>query len=248
MDREAVDCLQRTLASVLGPTPGMAVIHSSLIHLAPPSGLGREGVLAALAALVADGWTLAFPAFTFSFCRGVPFHLAASPSESGVLADWALTGLPGARRSRHPVYSFVAVGPSAEAILAAPAVTTSFGDDTPFAVFEAHDAVQVALGCGLNFFTQCHRYEQLASVPYRNFKTFTGQADWDDGRGFQTVSCRNFARDLQLGHRSDWAPLFARIRAAGGLTERTLWADSVYAASTAASRAAALALLWADPL
>ena len=51
------------LCAVLGREPGIAVIHSSLANLAPPSEFRQEDALYGLDRLIENGWTIALPAF-----------------------------------------------------------------------------------------------------------------------------------------------------------------------------------------
>ena len=89
------ETLFSALGAVLGNTPGVAVIHSSLAALAPPNPLAKWDALYAVEQLVRQGWTLVFPAFTFSFTRTGVFDREHTPSETGILADWVLEGMPG---------------------------------------------------------------------------------------------------------------------------------------------------------
>src|ERR1700732_1276577 len=131
--------LLTALRELLGTEPGLAVIHSSLADLGSRDAMNRWDVLYSLHCLIGYGWTGALPAFTFSFCGGRPFHHSKSPSEVGILADWLLADHPGAVRTPHPIYSFVVAGPKAESLVACPS-TTTFGDDSPFGLFERENA------------------------------------------------------------------------------------------------------------
>lgn len=236
---ELISLLRRILPS----SPGVVLVHSSLAKLMPPESVDKKNVLAAMAGLVDNGWTLAFPAFTFSFCHGKPFDLRSSASETGVLADWVLEMLPGAVRTRHPVYSFVVVGPRTKEIAACSA-RTSFGDDTPFAFFEQENAWQIALGNGVRDFTQCHRYEELANVPYRYWKEFSGQSDFGDGA--QIVTRRLFVLDLRLDAQRDWNIIFDKARSEGVLHEYPLWRGKVHIIKTDAIKRIVTAILTDD--
>ena len=57
----------KALENVLGVHPGWAVIHSSLAKLAPSKPIDKWDILFAVKELTNRGWTLAFPAFTFSY-------------------------------------------------------------------------------------------------------------------------------------------------------------------------------------
>jgi aminoglycoside N3'-acetyltransferase len=197
--------------AVLGPDPGIAVIHSSIANLAPPPEFRKWDVLYALDQLIAKGWTIALPAFTLSFCQGRSFHHRNSPSEVGLLADWLLDSRVDARRTPHPMYSFAVAGPAAERI-AACCSTTTFGDDSPFGLFDREDSTLVMLGCGWKYCTQYHRYEEEAKVPQRYFKEFIGRADLGDGLGEREIRATMFVRDLALNPQNDFTRAEARLR------------------------------------
>ncbi|MDR1613265.1 MAG: HAD-IIIC family phosphatase [Planctomycetota bacterium] len=242
--------LYEALRAILNRTdrPGrMVVVHSSFAGLMPPEDFSPQAVCRAFSKLVDEGWTFAFPAFTFSFCDGKAFHALESPSETGVLADWVLSNLSGAVRSRHPVYSFVAVGDESGKVASCPA-TTAFGDDSPFAAFERENALLVSLGGGCECFTQCHRYEELGQVPYRHYKKFTGVVDYADGNGRQAITKSVFVRDWRLNPQSGWHTLFQAIRARGGLTELPLWRGRTHAVQVGDVKKLALAMLNGDKL
>jgi len=236
--------LIEALRAVLPPEPGVAVIHSSLADLGGPGHLGRWDLLAALDRFVGEGWTICLPAFTFSFCRGQPFDEAASPSEVGVLADWAQAALPGARRTSHPIYSFVVAGPSTGALRALQAETT-FGAGSPFEFFEERQATVVMLGCDWKFCTQFHRYEELARVPYRLYKDFSGLAGSPTSQAI--VSARMFVRELRSNPQNDFSPAVEALRAGGAIATTTLWRGQVQATSVAALAEVCRRQLDADP-
>jgi len=239
------ETLFSALKTVLGDTPGVAVIHSSLAALLPPNPLAKWDALYAMDRLVSEGWTLVFPAFTFSFTRTGVYDREASPSETGVLADWVLQGIPAARRTDHPIYSFVVVGPHTDAIAACPSQTT-FGDTSPFALFEAQDAKVVMLGSGWTFCTPFHRYEELAQVPYRLFKDFDGKITRN---GVTTdVTAAMYVRDLDLAAENDWSRLVADLRSREAIHSAPLWRAQVEATTMSAIRDSAQALLAEDTM
>lgn len=222
----------KTLHGLLGEEPGVVVIHSSLADLAPPTGFSQWDFLYGLFCLIKNGWTVALPAFTFSFCDGRSFHHQKSNSEVGVLADWLLANHPDALRTRHPIYSFVAAGPAATRLLEC-ASTTTFGDDSPFGLFERENAALIMLGCPWRYATQFHRYEEKAAVPYRYFKQFSGRADMDDGNGERDVSAGMYARELAVYPINDFSPVVSRLRSEGLIRGASLWRGRVEATRVA---------------
>ena len=233
------------LLASLPNAPGIVVVHSSLVTLAPPNVLDKWDVLFAVDRLVRQGWTLVFPAFTFSFTSTGRFDVQHTPSETGVFADWVFQGLPSSLRTQHPIYSFVVIGPMSQEIAACPSKTT-FGNTSPFKVFEEHDARIVMLGAGWTYCTPFHRYEELAEVPYRYFKTFSGQLI---DRGISSnVNAAMYVRDLDLAAQNDWQPLVRHMQEQGSITEVPLWRGNILSANMSAIRFSAQTLLAADPL
>lgn len=212
------------IRDVLPARPGIAVIHSSLSALVAPAEFTRWDVLAALDALVRDGWTIALPAFTFSFCGGKAFDVAESPSEVGILADWALAGLGYAYRTPHPIYSFVTAGPCAQSLISRQALTT-FGEGSAFEFFEQENATIVMLGCDWKYCTQFHRYEELAAVGYRHFKDFAGRARFFESD--EAVAARMYVRDLKIDAENDFSPAVESLRERKAIATGQLWRGKI---------------------
>jgi FkbH-like protein len=222
------EIFKTALQRALPAEPGIAIIHSSLHDLGPPPDFYPWGALYALDALVREGWTVALPAFTLSFCRGVPFNASSSLSETGMLADAVLRHFPQAVRTPHPIYSFAALGSRAAEIAACPNGTT-FGDDSTFALFERESATVVMVGCSWEFNTQFHRYEEMAAVPYRYAKVFSGTADFGAGPRITEVSM--WVRDLAADPANDFSPAVRRLRDDGLIASESLWRGKIEAAA-----------------
>jgi aminopeptidase-like protein/aminoglycoside N3'-acetyltransferase len=244
MTKPSRDDLLSALRDVLPGEPGIAVIHSSLPALLPPTDFQPKDAVYAISQLAEAGWTVALPAFTFSFCGGKAFDVRRSTSETGILADWTLRHLSAAQRTPHPIYSFVAIGPRAEDIIRCPS-TTTFGDDSPFGLFEVSNAMLVALGCGVESFTQLHRCEEKAAVPYRYFKTFSGDADY--GHGSKRVTASMYVRNLQAAPNNDYSSAIGALTEQGSVTVRNLWRGDVAAVRTTELMEVCARLLAHDP-
>ncbi|MCL6705555.1 HAD-IIIC family phosphatase [Pseudomonas sp. R2.Fl] len=239
---EFLQCLRDVLPS----EPGIAVLHSSLAVIAPSPTISKWDVLYALGVLAGEGWTFALPAFTFSFCRGQPFDIANSPSETGALADWLVHAFPEARRTSHPIYSFSVIGPRMEEILSCPS-TTTFGDDSPFGFFDREDASVVMIGCGWEYCTLFHRFEEQAAVPYRQFKEFSGEVV-KRGGAVEKASATMFVRNLDIGAINDFSKAVEALRKADAMEEVALWRGTIAATRASAVRDACMRLLSDDPL
>lgn len=198
----------------------LLVVHSSIPHLMPPDGSGKWPILRAFRALADQGVTIAVPAFTFSFCNGQSFDLLLSASETGVLGDW-LKDLPESIRTRHPIYSFVVLGPMAKELAACPN-TTTFGPDSIFAYFAKHNASIVMAGCDFTYCTQLHYYEEEYQVPYRVYKTFEGTANFY-GNGFEKINSKMYVRSAEIAAENDWSLLINQLYADGHVKEVSLW-------------------------
>jgi FkbH-like protein len=222
------EAFRAALRRVLPAEPGIAVIHTSLHDLGPPADFYPWGALYALNALEYEGWTVALPAFTLSFCRGVPFNSGSSGSETGMLADAALRYFPQAVRTQHPIYSFAILGPRA-AEIAACRNSTTFGDDSTFALLERESATVLMIGCSWEFNTQFHRYEEVARVPYRYAKVFSGTADYGAGPSITEVTM--WVRDLAAGPINDFSPAVRRLRDEGLIASESLWRGKIEAAA-----------------
>ena len=232
--------------AVLGREVGIAVVHSSLANLAPPADFQKSNVLDPLNRLIEAGWTIALPAFTFSFCRGLPFD-AAQPVGSGPVGRLVPRSAPASRRTPHPIYSFAVAGPAADRICDCPSATT-FGDDSPFGLFEREDATLVMLGCGWKYCTQFHRYEEQAAVPYRYYKEFVGQADFADGRGEHEARAKMYVRELAINPTNDFTSAEQRLRDEGRIASVPLLRREVEAARVRDVAGVSRELLRADPL
>ncbi|HVF08353.1 MAG TPA: DUF4910 domain-containing protein, partial [Actinomycetota bacterium] len=136
-------------------------------------------VLAALRAAVGDSGTILVPTYTFSFCRGDVFDPAETPTSGGPWGPDAafleyFRGRPGVVRSPDPIHSVAGQGPAAAGILLdIPA--TCFGEGSVFARLVERNALICMLGLGLDEATVRHYSEEVAGVPFRYRKLFTGR-------------------------------------------------------------------------
>jgi aminoglycoside N3'-acetyltransferase len=221
----------RTALGLLLPqTPDLAVVNSSLWNLMPPPSFQPNDILVPLMEVAEKGWTLAFAAYTFDFCRTGRFVARGSRSETGLLADWIREEIPGAVRMRHPIYSYMLFGPRAVELSTCCSPSTAFGEAGPFGFFEKVDAWQIGLGG--HFYSQFHRYEETEHVPYRYFKTFPGYADWGDGNGDEAVATSMYVRDLRFFVENDVTAFVELLTTRGDLHSVPLWRDSIHRVRT----------------
>ncbi|MBF0359146.1 MAG: HAD-IIIC family phosphatase [Magnetococcales bacterium] len=200
--------IYHTFKGVIDAKDRLIVLHSSLLHFRVDWQNVKWPLLSALRRLIQDGYTLALPTFTLSYCRGTPFHHQNSSSEVGQLGDWFLE-LEEVERSRHPIYSFAVAGPESQRILSCPS-TTACGTDSPFGLFHKENALFICLGANPKDITQLHYYEEESKVPYRYYKDFSGKANY--GKGDEKVTARLYARHIDRVGKVDFQPAINRLR------------------------------------
>ncbi len=171
----------RELGIVAGDT---LLVHSSLHAIGWVSG-GALAVVQALLRVLGPGGTLVVPTHTANnsdpstwlddpvpaawwptIRQHLPaFDPAASPSwRMGAVAEQVRTW-PGARRSTHPQTSFAALGPRAEALMAAHPLACHLGEDSPLRRLEDVDAQVLLLGVGWDRCTAFHLGEYRQPDP-----------------------------------------------------------------------------------
>jgi len=145
--------------------------------------------------------TLLLPLFNFDFTYGAPFDIRVTPSQMGALTEAGRLH-PRAVRTGQPIYSFAAIGARARDF-AEVNNRSGYGPDSPFALLRAMNGKIAVLDLDdQNSMTFYHHVEEMAGVPYRFFKAFTGA--YTDAEGLRSVETyRLFVRDLAEGVRTD---------------------------------------------
>jgi len=187
---------------------GLLVIHSALHLLGYNVEKLKWPLLRAIRHVVEQGVTVLVPAFTFSFTETGSFDVDESRSETGILAHWVLD-LNGARRSSHPIYSFVAVGEKVDEVLNCTSATC-FGKNSVFDLVEgAENSRILMIGADWEKCTLFHYYEEQFRVPYRHDKSFEGVLK---ARGKpSTITTSMYVRDLELNPQNDFSPAVKRL-------------------------------------
>ena len=177
--------------------------HTSYKAIAPVEG-GGSTVVDALLDAVGPSGTLVLPAFTFSYCKTGRWDRHTTPSEMGVITE-DLRTRPGAQRSFHPIYSFVAIGARAREYGDC-RDENGVGDGSPFPLLLNHDAIITAMGVGYNqSFTLGHHIEWQEGVDYRYLKVFPGEVS--DDAVPQPGRYSMLVRDLDKGVVTDYRKL-----------------------------------------
>jgi aminoglycoside 3-N-acetyltransferase len=178
----------------LGVRPDQDIIvHSSLRHV-------RYGPEAVLAALRETAGTIVVPAQTpqssvtsrafaeatmgldarqtTDFRARLPgFDQRKSPSLGmGALAEYVRTR-PGAFRSGHPLTSFAAIGPRAEACTARHDLDSLLGERSPLGWLYERDAAVLLLGVGYSVCTAFHLAEYRIPTRWREYRCLVSDGD-----------------------------------------------------------------------
>lgn len=211
-----------TIRPLIGGTPRLVVLHSSLYPFRLSEAEFKWPLLRAIDRLIADGHTVAVPTFTFDFCKTGRFDIHRSRPETGQLGRMVMD-LAAFRRSAHPIYSFAVAGPRADDIIACQSSTT-FSPDSPFGLFDRENAKLVMFGCGWEFCTQFHYYEEEAGVPYRLYKTF------EPASGEEARPAKMFVRNLDIGAHNNFSAALGALYAKHAISRATLGEGAVEAA------------------
>src|SRR5258705_2313233 len=158
-------------------------VHVCLDQLGQPdcttSQQSVQFLFEALKAVVGTEGTIVVPTYTFSFCKQEVFDVHETPCAEG---PWSTTTgfleyfrtLPNAIRSVDPIHSVAALGPNADVLLAN-LPRTCFGKDSVFDRLLQVGGKICMIGVGLEESTFRHYIEEIAEVPFRFKKLFTGQ-------------------------------------------------------------------------
>lgn len=235
-----------------GVQPGdVILIHSSLRRTLRRGSVLPDAVLESFLEAVGPQGTAIFPLFNFEFTRGVPFDIRTTPSQMGALTE-AARRYPGAVRSRHPIYSFAAIGARARTFDVDN--FSGYGADSPFGLLRELDGKIGVLDLDdLNSMTFYHYVEERHNVDYRFHKTFTGP--YTDAEGVTRDRTYGlFVRDLERGVVTDVNPMGERLWKLGlyhgdrplqGAGLRTISARALYdAVSDVIENGLALGLLY----
>jgi aminoglycoside 3-N-acetyltransferase len=167
-------------------------------------------VLDGLAGAVPDG-ALVLPTFTYSFTRGEPFDVAASPSTVGGLGEHFRT-LPGVRRTPEPIFSTAIRGdlePAWAERLMAVGDKDCFGPESVFAWLVERDGLIAFLDTPFQACTFVHHVEQRLAVAYRYRKVFEGEVI--AGAERRHVRAHYLVRHLDQDVVTDAMPLWAEL-------------------------------------
>jgi aminoglycoside 3-N-acetyltransferase len=186
------------------------LIHSSLQRTirrfqGQGTDLTPETVLDSFLDTVGASGTVLLPLFNFDFTKGIPFDIRRTPSRMGALTEAGRLH-PDAVRTGHPIYSFAAIGARAERFRGLNNFS-GYGENSPFAILRELDGKIAVLDLpDQDSMTFYHYIEEMHRVPYRYYKTFSGE--YTDQHGMTEVRTYGiFVRDLEKGVLTHVNPL-----------------------------------------
>jgi aminopeptidase-like protein/aminoglycoside N3'-acetyltransferase len=152
--------------------------HVSLDALGTFASDTLEPFLNSLLEAVGDEGTILVPAYTFSFCDQKEFDVRQSPTQSG---PWSTSTEfleifrkhRGSVRSRDPIYSVAGIGKRAKELLS-DLPNTCFGRGSIYDRLIQAGGKICAIGVALQEVTFVQHVEEIAGVPFRFKKLYTG--------------------------------------------------------------------------
>lgn len=200
----------------LGLSQGDTVmVHSSLFSLGLLEGFKpaeqAEAYLRILLEMLGEDGTLIAPAFNFGFCKGKPFHRQKTPSSGmGVLSESIRTH-KNSIRSKHPMQSVSVSGHQSQWITE-PDTESSFSPDGPFHRYIELNGKLLFLGTSIQAAALVHWVEERQEVPYRHWKSFTGEYIDDLENIHEERTYKMYVRDLTLNPLLILQPIEGRLR------------------------------------
>jgi aminoglycoside 3-N-acetyltransferase len=169
--------------------------------------------------------TLVVPTYTYSIGRGDVFEVETTQSAIGEFPEVFRKRL-GASRSRDPMLSSAGIGPASHDLLRMVS-QSCYGDGSTYHRLREADAKICTLGISLYWATFRHHIEEMAAVPFRFVKRFTGIVR---ERGQDTNETWSyFAAPYVENCQPDGAALERQIRAAGLLNIATVGRGEIMA-------------------
>ena len=185
------------------------LVHSAVQFLGRPTG-GLGMYLDAIQAVIGPRGTVVVPTFNFAFTCGKPYDPLHTPSAGmGAFSEYVRQH-PQACRTMHPMQSVAVVGFHAED-LASRDTLSAFDPGSAFERMLELDFKLLLLGADSRAVSMFHYCEQLAEVPYRYWKDFTGNVQTT--QGWQTRTYRLFVRYLDPQPQLTLDPVVADMQA-----------------------------------
>lgn len=122
--------------------------------------------------VLGDNGTMLVPTYTYSFCNNQVFDVHNSLSTIGPFTEY-FRKIDGVIRSCDPIFSVSGFGPKTKKLLTN-LPNTCFGIDSIYHRLVKNNAKICMVGLGLQWATFRHHIEEMARVPFRYVKQFSG--------------------------------------------------------------------------
>ena len=150
---------------------------------------------------IGDTGTLLLPLFNFEFPDTKYFSINDTPSQMGVLTEFARKNYSGVRTG-HPIYSFYVIGAKAQEFSGVDN-KSGYGIDSPFGrLRQSGGKIGIIDLDDQHSMTSYHHVEEMLNVDYRYFKDFSGEyIDSSSKSSERTYTL--FVRDMNRGVITD---------------------------------------------
>lgn len=183
----------------LGVSKGdVILIHNSLLTFGLPMDCKitetPKQIYNQLKKIVGKEGTISVPTFNFDFCKGIIFDRQKTPSKNmGVFSEF-VRNISETKRSTHPMQSISTIGKYSDYIIEND-TKSAFSTDGSFDRLRKLDGKIMLLGADFNTSSIIHLIEEKYNVPYRYWKTFSG--NYVDKGILQNKSYNMFVRSLE---------------------------------------------------
>ncbi|MEO6589330.1 MAG: AAC(3) family N-acetyltransferase, partial [Pyrinomonadaceae bacterium] len=178
-----------------------------------------QNIIAAIIEYLGENGTLVAPTFNFDFCKGETFDRQNTTSKNmGVLSE-SVRLFPGSERSLHPMQSVAAIGKFA-ANICERNTPSAFSPGGSFDRLLKLNAKLLLFGVNFNAASFFHYAEEDKRVPYRYFKSFSGE--YIDRGVSEKRENQLYVRYLELNPQLNLRNLEARMDSEGNLRKAKL--------------------------
>ena len=192
-----------------------AIAHAGFSQIGAhlPRNLSREELLkwAVDQALVAtDGAVVRMPAFNYDFTETGVFDTVRSPSQVGPISEYFRLH-ESTFRTPTPVFSYSVRGPATQE--PAGYQISAFGRNSEISKFADDNSRVLFIGAPFSSFTEIHHIEEVAGIPYRSIKRYSGIVI--EGSVERPVELSLFVKPTNFKIEYDWVRLEEELRNAG---------------------------------
>lgn len=183
------------LRQVISDDDELIVVHANVFSFGLSEDI-LDDFMSAFEEVLQPHQTLLMTTMSLSFCGSGWFHHQETPSEGGALSQHFLKQ-EGSIRSHCPLNSYAMRGPDADQLQDLGDLDSCWSEHSIFGEMYRRKTRLIGLGEPLSEIGSLfHFAEEIATVPYRYYKTFSGTADF--GNGAVPVSRKMYVRRRDL--------------------------------------------------